>query len=300
MILQVNDINFENMSNDDAVRVLRNVVQKPGPIKLVIAKCWDPSPKGYFTLPRTEPVRPIDPGAWVAHTAAVRGDYPGRAPSVTTLSASSTLSSQTVQKSPILLPQPEPLSINSGMDVIVSSMKKCDSGLEVRDRIWLKITLNNAFMGSDVVDWLYSHVAGFSDRREAKKYASQMLKNNFIKHAVNKSTFSEQCYYVFVETGGTGSGSELNEVANGLGKVSLNPPDEPPPPIPSNVSPWIPPPSDKSSLYTPIYNPSAPPPSANYVPYGSSENGYSTFQQSTVSSSVHASGKQEYFVIELI
>ena len=24
-------------------------------------------------MPRQEPVRPIDPGAWVAHTAAVRG-----------------------------------------------------------------------------------------------------------------------------------------------------------------------------------------------------------------------------------
>ena len=34
MILQVNDINFENMTNDDAVRVLRDVVQKPGPIKV--------------------------------------------------------------------------------------------------------------------------------------------------------------------------------------------------------------------------------------------------------------------------
>merc|ERR1719150_1530124 len=83
MILQVNDINFENMTNDDAVRVLRDVVQKPGPIKLVVAKCWDPNPKDYFSVPRTEPVRPIDPGAWVAHTAAVRGleipQYPGGA-----------------------------------------------------------------------------------------------------------------------------------------------------------------------------------------------------------------------------
>jgi len=43
------------------------------PIKLVVAKCWDPNPKSYFTIPRTEPVRPIDPGAWVAHTAAMRG-----------------------------------------------------------------------------------------------------------------------------------------------------------------------------------------------------------------------------------
>lgn len=45
------------------------------PIKLVVAKCWDPNPKGYFTIPRTEPVRPIDPGAWVAHTAAIRGNW---------------------------------------------------------------------------------------------------------------------------------------------------------------------------------------------------------------------------------
>ncbi len=30
MILQVNEVNFEDMSNDDAVRVLREAVQKPG------------------------------------------------------------------------------------------------------------------------------------------------------------------------------------------------------------------------------------------------------------------------------
>ena len=29
-LLQVNDVNFENMSNDDAVRVLREAVHKPG------------------------------------------------------------------------------------------------------------------------------------------------------------------------------------------------------------------------------------------------------------------------------
>lgn len=29
-ILQVNDISFDNMSNDDAVRVLREVVHQPG------------------------------------------------------------------------------------------------------------------------------------------------------------------------------------------------------------------------------------------------------------------------------
>lgn len=56
MILQVNDISFDQMSNDHAVKVLRDAVQKPGPIKLVVAKCWEPNPKGYFTIPRTEQV----------------------------------------------------------------------------------------------------------------------------------------------------------------------------------------------------------------------------------------------------
>jgi segment polarity protein dishevelled len=30
MILQVNDISFEGLSNDDAVKILRETVQKPG------------------------------------------------------------------------------------------------------------------------------------------------------------------------------------------------------------------------------------------------------------------------------
>ena len=92
--------------------------------QLVVAKCWDPNPKDYFSVPRTEPVRPIDPGAWVAHTAAVRGleipQYPGgaagypgtavggvggvpvggalRAPSVSTLTSSGPSLASTVQE----------------------------------------------------------------------------------------------------------------------------------------------------------------------------------------------------------
>merc|ERR1719215_361333 len=80
MILQVNDMSFDNMTNDDAVRVLKDVVSSPGPIKLVVAKHWPDTGHssargGLMTLPRSDPVRPIDPGAWVAHTAAVRDTY---------------------------------------------------------------------------------------------------------------------------------------------------------------------------------------------------------------------------------
>ncbi|XP_042270097.1 segment polarity protein dishevelled homolog DVL-3-like [Thunnus maccoyii] len=175
MLLQVNDINFENMSNDDAVRVLREIVHKPGPVTLTVAKCWDPNPRGCFTLPRSEPVRPIDPAAWVSHTAAMTGR---------------------------LLPhygvhEDNQLTIHSDMTAIVKAIANPESGLEVRDRMWLKITIPNAFIGSDVVDWLHRNVEGFNDRREARKYAGNLLKAGYIRHTVSKVTFSEQCYYVF-------------------------------------------------------------------------------------------------------
>ncbi|XP_069566558.1 segment polarity protein dishevelled homolog DVL-3 isoform X2 [Brachyistius frenatus] len=175
MLLQVNDINFDNMSNDDAVRVLREIVHKPGPVTLTVAKCWDPNPRGCFTLPRSEPVRPIDPAAWVSHTAAMTGR---------------------------LLPhygvhEENQLTIHSDMTAVVKAMANLESGLEVRDRMWLKITIPNAFIGSDVVDWLHRNLEGFTDRREARKYAGNLLKAGFIRHTVNKVTFSEQCYYVF-------------------------------------------------------------------------------------------------------
>lgn len=148
MILQVNDINFENMTNDEAVKVLREVVQKPGPVKLVVAKCWDPNPKGliivwsteavtnnfvilgYFTIPRSEPVRPIDPGAWLAHTQALR----------------SCENLETDSEVLTAIKQPR-LNVNMPYKVIVQAMKKVDSGLEIRDRLWLKITIPNAFIG---------------------------------------------------------------------------------------------------------------------------------------------------------
>lgn len=49
-------------------------------------------------------------------------------------------------------------------------------GLEIRDRMWLKITIPNAFIGADVVEWVLARVSGLADRRDARKYASHMLK----------------------------------------------------------------------------------------------------------------------------
>lgn len=59
-----------------------------------------------------------------------------------------------------------------------------------------------------MVDWLHRNVDGFIDRREARKYAGNLLKAGFIRHTVNKVTFSEQCYYVFGDLCG-GEGRKL-------------------------------------------------------------------------------------------
>ncbi|XP_025049541.1 segment polarity protein dishevelled homolog DVL-2 [Alligator sinensis] len=208
MLLQVNDINFENMSNDDAVRVLREIVHKPGPIVLTVAKCWDPSPQGYFTLPRNEPIQPIDPAAWVSHSAALTGafaTYPGSSSMSTITSGSSVPETERFEELA--------LSVHTDMASVMKAMAAPESGLEVRDRMWLKITIPNAFLGSDVVDWLYHHVEGFGDRREARKYASGLLKAGLIRHTVNKITFSEQCYYVF---------GDLRRCDSYLANLSLN------------------------------------------------------------------------------
>ena len=45
------------------------------------------------------------------------------------------------------------LSINTDMVTIVRAMAQPESGLEIRDRMWLKITIPNAFIGT----WHMAH-----------------------------------------------------------------------------------------------------------------------------------------------
>lgn len=43
------------------------------------------------------------------------------------------------------------LSVHSDMATVAKAMACPDSGLEVRDRMWLKITIANAFIGQDTL-----------------------------------------------------------------------------------------------------------------------------------------------------
>ncbi|XP_063737651.1 segment polarity protein dishevelled homolog DVL-1-like isoform X3 [Eleginops maclovinus] len=245
MLLQVNDVNFENMSNDDAVRILREIVSKTGPISLTVAKCWDPSPRSYFTIPRAEPVRPIDPAAWISHTTALTGPYPHYGKNNQPPPSSHSM------KHPFCEFDDLPLSASkTDMATIVKVMQLPDSGLEIRDRMWLKITIANAVIGADVVDWLYSRVEGFKDRRDARKYASSLLKHGYLRHTVNKITFSEQCYYTFGDLCQNMASLNLNEASSGGGSEQ-----DTLAPLPPTSNPW--PLGGQPFPYPPF--PSAPP-----------------------------------------
>jgi segment polarity protein dishevelled len=41
------------------------------------------------------------------------------------------------------------------------------------------------------------NVDGIKDKKEARRYAADLLKAGLIAHVVNKQQFTEQCYYIF-------------------------------------------------------------------------------------------------------
>lgn len=124
-----------------------------------------------FSSPADEPVRPIDPAAWVSHSVAMTGAYapfPGSSSLSTITSSSSVTETEReslpfsfLNQSDVRLPPFIPsrllsgfnefnLSLHSDMASVAKAMASPESGLEVRDRMWLKITIPNAFLGKTV------------------------------------------------------------------------------------------------------------------------------------------------------
>lgn len=132
-------------------------------------------------LHSAEPVRPIDPAAWISHTTALTGPYTHYGEDKST------------SRSPHILPvmwhfhilisvfffhnlleyDDLPLSASkTDMATIVKVMQLPDSGLEIRDRMWLKITIANAVIGEKSCagktvfqidqNWPFSHVISSS------------------------------------------------------------------------------------------------------------------------------------------
>lgn len=129
------------------------------------------NPPNVFPASADEPVRPIDPAAWVSHSVAMTGAYPpfpGSSSLSTITSSSSVTETERESLPPGFLNSPEVrlakfipsrllpgfddfnLSLHSDMASVAKAMASPESGLEVRDRMWLKITIPNAFLGKTV------------------------------------------------------------------------------------------------------------------------------------------------------
>ena len=50
------------------------------------------------------------------------------------------------------------LEINSGMVEISKAMQNPTSTLEVKDRLWMKLTIKDCFLGEDLVQWIIENV----------------------------------------------------------------------------------------------------------------------------------------------
>ena len=228
IIIEINGISVEDKSTEDAVGIIRreakNIIN--GNITMTVAKqplfpteaeimgsamMQKPQIPGQPN-PNHTPSQPINCENWVKHTAdfaaqqQAQNQIAGINPYASTSSMTET-SSDTLASS---LPESDqwtqygfyaggPLTLYTDMLTVVRYMNQRGSGLDVRDRQWLKMHIPRACIGSDLVDWLHSRVQGLDDRRDARRYGASLLKAGFIRHTTDKAGFSEQCYYTFTD-----------------------------------------------------------------------------------------------------
>lgn len=109
------------------------------------------------------------------------------------------------------------------METICRAMQQPQSGLDIRDRLWLKIILKSSFLGSDLVHWLYKHVDGFIDKQDAKEYACALLERGYIRHPVVgllTRGFSKSCYYVFGRFNNNNDNNHMDDDESQINEMS--------------------------------------------------------------------------------
>uniref|UniRef100_A0A0N4VLP3 Segment polarity protein dishevelled-like protein DVL-3 n=1 Tax=Enterobius vermicularis TaxID=51028 RepID=A0A0N4VLP3_ENTVE len=236
-IIQVNRTSFENLTEKQAVQLLKQVAVSRRPVTLYVAKrpCSIDSRSDILAGLASETL-PIDISLWVESTkrqcmsqfindktstsvtnsvtidgdGVMEGAYAegrdvfgtvkpgtkGNMEAAKLCSAEDIARRKENEENEQLV---KCLSWDMDPSVILKHMARPDSGLQIKNRKWLKIPVPMSFIGRDLVDWLLDNVHGIRDRKAARSFASQLLTQGYIKHVVNKLTFTEKCYYVFDE-----------------------------------------------------------------------------------------------------
>lgn len=206
-LIQVNEIGLEELTNDEAVKVLKDAVIKRGPLKLVVAKFVETNNKNDAAsgLDR-EAIHPIDTAAWVAHAQAMT--MPNIQPVDHADSATSSPSfGSNAQDTDCIRPASTGLArmgpgfrlSKESADIkdIVMHMRMPNIGIDLKDRRWLKIHIPQAFIGADLLRWLERNVHGFLNESEARKFAALMLSEGYIVDPLSKKQFSPKSFYTF-------------------------------------------------------------------------------------------------------
>lgn len=207
-LIQVNEINLEELSNKEAMRILKDSVIKRGPLKLVVAKYVETNKNEIadgLVNPK-EAIYPIDTAAWVAHAQAITipnigKDHANSATSSPSFGSNAHDTDFIRPASAGMHRSTTGLRLNrntTDIKEIILHMNMPEVGIDIKDREWLKIHIPKAFLGSELITWLERNVYGFDSNREAKKFASRMLKEGYIRDPISKKSFSSKSYYTFV------------------------------------------------------------------------------------------------------
>ncbi|RCN43471.1 DIX domain protein [Ancylostoma caninum] len=278
-IVQVNNRSFENLTEAQAVRLLREVAAAKKPLTLFIAKYSRGNDYDPLSTLASETL-PLDVSLWVQTAVQCaerqriyreRGIPDDLTQTFDENALDNTGETDDEEERALYeqrrhgIPQinieelerrreneqnehkaTQRLSITMDPVVILRALARPDSGLQVKNRKWLKILVPMSFIGEltllvqcryicyrvevlasnlfcagrDLVDWLLEHVEDLSDRKAARQYAAELLRAGLIRHVVSKLTFTEKCYYVFGDAVvGARGGADSTQNSGGTMKV---------------------------------------------------------------------------------
>lgn len=207
-LIQVNDRNLEELTNEEAVKVLKEAVIRRGPLKLVVAKFVENN-KNDPIAGLKEAIHPINTAAWVAHAQAMTipsNQQQKQSNSATSSPSFGSIAQDTDCIEPALCSASR-LGMSLGLRLskdtndlkdIVMHMKMPTVGLDIKDRQWLKINIPSAFLGADLMKWLERNVQGFVNEYDARKFAIRMLEEGIIQDPLSANQFSPKSFYTFV------------------------------------------------------------------------------------------------------
>ncbi|CAP24178.2 Protein CBR-DSH-2 [Caenorhabditis briggsae] len=200
MISEINEIDLSNYSNEAAAQLLKDAVAPRQFVTLTIAKSLDSRKAAAAASARNtrnEPIRPIDTNEWIKHANAMKG-----MPSISEESCSTPIpddwpTNSSASGTPFGGPHPAiaHMTTETNKKRIMEILAAPGSGLEIKDREWMKLPLKMCFLGKDLVNWLLDHVEGLRKHKEAKQFAKEMWKLGYIVDALGQNVFSENCYY---------------------------------------------------------------------------------------------------------